>query len=486
MTRPKKLKILFIKQKGEDYLGDSIYHGLKSLYGKNVICNENLDYMYSDYPNKSELYGKGFTLFCNLDPEIKMVDEYVSISESIKMRYYDYIIYGSFTRNQEFFELVTKYYDKNKIILIDGEDESNLNEIWKQGFHYFKRELKIKPSENVYPISFSIPKEKFVSNIKIINKTQHYGTVIPYKTETYIFDSEKKYYENYQKSWFGVTMKKAGWDCMRHYEIMANKCVPYFINLIKCPFYTLWNFPKNLILEAERMMSSGVGEDEYKRLQEEIYNYAKTNLTTEVVVKYIFAKINSKYGVLEYKTDKHPTITSEFERLCSPEEGQSVDIKEHLPTLSKYAAECYHITEMGVRSVVSTWAFLAGYPKRLVSYDIEYHPNIEKALHVAHEAGIDFDYILKDVLQTEIEETDFLFLDTFHVKSQVSSELNLHAPKVRKYIGFHDTTSFEFRGEDGSENGIWPAIQEFLDEHPEWKIKERWYNNNGVTIIERI
>ena len=41
------------------------------------------------------------------------------------------------------------------------------------------------------------------------------------------------------------------------------------------------------------------------------------------------------------------------------------DINEHLPTLKKYSEECEHITEMGVRWVVSTFAFLMGKPKKI-------------------------------------------------------------------------------------------------------------------------
>jgi len=46
------------------------------------------------------------------------------------------------------------------------------------------------------------------------------------------------------------------------------------------------------------------------------------------------------------------------------------DINEHLPTLKKYAEECSHITEMGVRWVVSTYGLLMGKPKKMISYDI--------------------------------------------------------------------------------------------------------------------
>jgi hypothetical protein len=33
------------------------------------------------------------------------------------------------------------------------------------------------------------------------------------------------------------------------------------------------------------------------------------------------------------------------------------DINEHIPTLYEYAKNCEVIAEMGVRGVVSTWAF---------------------------------------------------------------------------------------------------------------------------------
>ena len=47
------------------------------------------------------------------------------------------------------------------------------------------------------------------------------------------------------------------------------------------------------------------------------------------------------------------------------------DINEHVPTLKKFAEECEHITEMGVRAAVSTFGFLMGKPKKLISIDIE-------------------------------------------------------------------------------------------------------------------
>jgi hypothetical protein len=165
------------------------------------------------------------------------------------------------------------------------------------------------------------------------------------------------------------------------------------------------------------------------------------------------------------------------------------DINEHLPTLKRYAEECEHITEMGVRWVVSTYAFMMGKPKKLISIDIDpvekHGINTSDLVELAKTANVDFTFIVGDTREIEIEETDFLFIDTLHTFTQVKRELEIHPSKVRKYIGFHDTTTFGQVGE-GSDVGLWPAITLFLYEHPEWVIHEKFENNNGLTILKRI
>ena len=174
------------------------------------------------------------------------------------------------------------------------------------------------------------------------------------------------------------------------------------------------------------------------------------------------------------------------------------DINEHLPVLRKYAEECDTIVEMGVRWVVSTYAFLAGYPKKLISIDIQ-HPSkwtneLENVENIAREMNIDFEFKLEDTSKIKIDPSDFLFIDTWHAYSQLKKELELHSSKIKKYIAIHDTTSFEFKDETsyeewgwiGNNMGLWPAIEEFLSSHPEWIIHERYINNNGLTILKRI
>jgi predicted O-methyltransferase YrrM len=169
-----------------------------------------------------------------------------------------------------------------------------------------------------------------------------------------------------------------------------------------------------------------------------------------------------------------------------------LDINEHLYTLMGFADGCKHITEMGVRNVVSTWAFLAANPTKLVCIDIMDCP-IQEAQTAADNAGIELEFIKTSTLDPtfNIEETDFLFIDTLHTFSQLSQELTKYSDFVRKYIAFHDTTSFGSTNEDGIQivaqpQGLIPAINNFLASHPEWKLLYQYNHNNGVSIIQRI
>jgi hypothetical protein len=177
------------------------------------------------------------------------------------------------------------------------------------------------------------------------------------------------------------------------------------------------------------------------------------------------------------------------------------DINEHIPTLIEYASECETITEMGVRAITSTWAFLGAAPKRLISYDIEnpskWGADINMVYDVAKQYGLNYEFRKENVLKLDIEETDLLFLDTWHAYCQLKAELDTHSSKAKKYIIMHDTTSYEFRDEPlTSENawegapptgkGLWAAVTEFLESTDEWVLHKRYTNNNGLTILKRV
>jgi len=158
------------------------------------------------------------------------------------------------------------------------------------------------------------------------------------------------------------------------------------------------------------------------------------------------------------------------------------DIEEHMDIIREYAAKSETIVELGVRKLVSTWALLAGYPKKIICVD-NVHPKDYGAQQVLNDAtescekeGIDFSFILADDLTIKLEPMDLLFIDTLHTYEQLTAELKLHGIKAKKYIIFHDT-------EDIPE--MYQAIKDFIKEHNEWNIVTHRKNEHGLTVIER-
>jgi hypothetical protein len=178
------------------------------------------------------------------------------------------------------------------------------------------------------------------------------------------------------------------------------------------------------------------------------------------------------------------------------------DINEHLPVLKRYAEECDVIVEMGVRQIVSTWALLAGKPKKLTSLDL-YNPskfggNLQEVYDASSESQINFEFIEHDSLTYDTDECDLLFLDTWHSYLQLKKELTRHHKNVKKYIILHDTVFFGQRDEGshddmGSINfvetnlpkGLNSAVEEFLFWNKDWVVWEKLINNNGLTILKK-
>ncbi len=162
------------------------------------------------------------------------------------------------------------------------------------------------------------------------------------------------------------------------------------------------------------------------------------------------------------------------------------DINEHLPTLRYYASKCDHVTEFGVRGIVSTWALLAARPKCLVSVDIV-KPDLSEILGIANEIGVRFQFIHGDTRKIDIEPTDMLFIDTLHTEEQMRIELDRHSGQVRKFIAMHDTFFYGENGELPDTKGILVAIREFLDQNKDqWKIDFKTDDNNGLMALKRV
>lgn len=167
---------------------------------------------------------------------------------------------------------------------------------------------------------------------------------------------------------------------------------------------------------------------------------------------------------------------------------QPSDINEHLDTLKRYAEECDIVVELGTGLTISTWAFLAAKPKKFITVDINQPTdsiNFNELTNEAKNLNVDFEFILSDSRKIDLPEHDLLFIDTMHNYDVLKEELLKHHSKVKKYIIFHDTISFGNADEFGNGIGLVPAIKEFLKNNPEWKEKETYINNNGLSVLMR-
>jgi len=191
------------------------------------------------------------------------------------------------------------------------------------------------------------------------------------------------------------------------------------------------------------------------------------------------------------------------------------DINEHLETLKSLASECDTVVEFGVRWMVSIVALAVSGCKNLYAYDVidpaAFDPYRFQQLKIYCEKNnINFKLNIENVLKIkEMPECDMLFLDTFHAYLQLKCELFLFSDKVKKYIVMHDTTSFASSDETyitreawldthkgnkeifniidakSKKTGLTPAIEEFLEANPNWKVFKKYTNNNGLTILKR-
>ena len=149
----------------------------------------------------------------------------------------------------------------------------------------------------LHPITFSIPECKIVSEMAV--KTKILATIIPGDLSTYIYNNETDYYNDYKTSIFALTTKKAGWDCIRHYEIIASGCIPYFPEIKMCPRNTMTLFPKDLIIKGNEIYEEICRTDgrilhhllpDCYELIQQLLDYMKTHLTTRSMASYILEK----------------------------------------------------------------------------------------------------------------------------------------------------------------------------------------------------
>jgi len=260
-------RVLFLHANGEDYLADSLLHGLRTVLGDGVVDVPRRDVLYDDLPprRRAALYGRGFTLYARL-PDVEVVRDW-PLQRTIAGEF-DAVVLADVHRNWAPWFQLRPHLSRLRatVAVVDGGDGVVMYPHgptwWRQmrpwplpraagRVPFFKRELTpatawiryyglLPPRlalrrllRTVSPIAFSIPEEHLAAGDEPRPQLLPRHLVDPDvarlvagATSGYAFDREADYFADLRASRFGITMKKAGWDTLRHYEIAASGAIP--------------------------------------------------------------------------------------------------------------------------------------------------------------------------------------------------------------------------------------------------------------------
>jgi hypothetical protein len=266
------MKVLVLTGSDADYLADGIMHGLRTTLGVDSVDYPKCDRLYKGFAADASRrsYGLGFTLYTGLLDD-EPVDRF-EIENKIRTGFFDLVVISNIWRQFGLFLQLLPWLKPQGTVVLDGADSPLVYPYagywWRRPgywflprahtrFPYFKREWtersrfsvlarlvprwalrRLTPSQALRPISFGIPEEKIVAAppekskefpVHIVDA--EVASRVPGAKTSYAFQTEADYYADLQASRFGITKKRAGWDCLRHYEIAANGAVPCFRNL---------------------------------------------------------------------------------------------------------------------------------------------------------------------------------------------------------------------------------------------------------------
>lgn len=331
------MKILFLHHNQPDYLAESLFHGLRSLLGKDCVDVPRYDSMYAPLTvgMRAKLRGFGFTLYGLLEDIPELSEPRFFWQNSLND--YDLIIIANIEAQWETIWRLKLKAEPKKVVILDGADSPAFfpfvslawrlkNIPWSyftpiSQFKYFKRELigagasygldglipyslrhRIPLPENAIPLSFSIPQEKiskkshkrikdFPIHIVDSDVLKH----LSHASASYAFSSEEEYYQDLRESRFGITTKRAGWDCYRHYELAANGCVLCFRDLdqkpITCAPHGLDE--SNCIIYKSfddlKAQIDSMTESRYLQLQYKIHQWIEANTTVAKAEQFLNA-----------------------------------------------------------------------------------------------------------------------------------------------------------------------------------------------------
>ena len=330
-------RVLFLSPQLEDYLADGVMHGLRLLLGDRLVDYPRHDLLYDTVPAqtlRSAVRSRGFTLYGRL-PEIPV--DRARVIEQARWGEFDAVVFSTihfgFGAWVELFSEIPR--TRTALVVLDGSDGPApypyAGRFWRDPrywtlprahtrAHYLKRELtpqtyahrfgrlipaalasRLPVLRSVRPTAFSIPESNLVD--RPAPKDRRFATHIvdpevaarvpgsvtgapPGAGGPFGHDDEPAYYADLRRSRFGITTKRGGWDCLRHYEIAASATVPCFRALdskpATCAPHGLDRSNCVVYRDADDLFAQidELSEAEYARRQSAALAWARRNTTT--------------------------------------------------------------------------------------------------------------------------------------------------------------------------------------------------------------
>lgn len=214
---------------------------------------------------------------------------------------------------------------------------------------------------------------------------------------------------------------------------------------------------------------------------------------------------------------------------CAVHSFATDDIVEHLPTLqAKYeqyqtdadgrfayvnlfrelARECSAVAEVATQRSPVTWSLMLGLyesdsPEKSYTSVVNnkaWPSTLRLAQQVAKANDISFNIIEDNAALTGSATVDLLHIAGLQTYAHLSSQLEDGSSHANRYItvlcsdpalAFEDDASYEGDWSeypefiDRSKKGLWTAIEDFMQRHPEWQIKHQQLDSYGVTVLAK-
>ena len=189
--------------------------------------------------------------------------------------------------------------------------------------------------------------------------------------------------------------------------------------------------------------------------------------------------------------------------------NQPLDINEPIQLLCKYAKACSSVVEIGNKEIAAAKCILQGlsessFKRRSYLKIYSVYPPSKQTDFIKEKAkkrGINFTFWQANDFLIVLEPTDMLYIDSLHTYCHLTYQLETFSSQVRRYICLHGTSGpwcdqeeNAYQGNydeypfsyDRKKKGLWPAVLDFLANHPEWVLVERSTKNEGCAVLQRL